>query len=1711
MDLTPQSKAPEQVNSFLENNARFAQTNKGLTADAAAHIANTGDVNTATTLAAVGSVAANTKAISDHMKTYNSKSWWQSTLGHIKHDLGNWTTDLENNVPGVGVMFNWSAKPEQEVQRDYKFLSSVYEKHGVVQGLIATIPVVAGGVIGTAAGALIPGAGETGASEAEGALLGSEAGIAVAEGEMATAVNAGKIASAATRLGRTALKRLGTLGGGMFSRDVLGNTVPAWKNSVKDSNNPNFQADIGRQISHGLAYVPGFASLKDTDTGAGQIVSGVLDAVFDFKTDPLLNLGKLRSAIKDGAHLAEAKNIDGTVARDAAGKPIVAPTMRIAAQSDSVNSFFTALSGRAYTADQIIKVFAPVDQEASKLTQLGQAAGRVLNPFVNAAASRGIEKLAKMDNAAEIKKVFPQFTDKMAVDLAKADTPGKVIGVMGQALYSAEYAAKGGYLSSLVLPSMSLAKNFAGDTLANIRKNSQATNFQDTANFLLPKRVAVLDESGKNVLKNANGDTVFKLVKPVIAGGGFMNALAGKARTFTGMKAIAFSPTLLKYSGKSVDWADQDASNAVFNVLYTSMPYQMALEKTAQIMAAPLNETKSALFHQAQMEVLKNAGVPASTEMFNKIVAAGKRASLKEEQKTGIWGYTNQGDVIGQTLMKPHMASVEETYREPYLASTGLFEHHAAGTAMLDYQSMRQALRATKAYGILYNKIDDFFLGYTNIFFAPLALLNAAFGQRVAIGEAMHQVLRKGLGDYLQNRVAATVAGYKFEKDAVVKRLVAKTEREAKAAGLKPANKEDVLSKEKITEGDHAGIATAVSMSLLPSELDRAAKLANENPDEFLKPGSSAWKALKDSKKPADIMDTNEAVAEAQRLENRSKGIIKKAIELGVQPGKLTDAFEEANSAIRRINPVGAAALAGYKIYPYSLKHKIDVLTEKYIDQGWKGADAGIDASHSSKAAVNAEEEAFGAIQRVGKGSKPGEQIVGLHSSDPHFKKYIAVNLSQMAKSEIAQSVAKDFLKAKTKADLNKLTPDEQWAKITEMHIANVKDKTKFSRARGIINALDEGVPESVAANQVNAIRGLVEGHDGTLHTKWLQNIANGKNTFEQDIRNIPAENLPLMVTGRHFVPNAGNIIRRIENFGFRTAVNPIMNWLSRDPIYSHFYYENYIKLEGAVADGVIDKATAQSIASMNAVKEISPLIHNPQLRSQFAVMHRVALPFYFAQEQAMKRAGRLILSHPQVLRDLQVIHHGLNNGAFIHQDSNGQKHIVYPMIGETGNLMVRALQALGINVNVGLPETVTGNLSSLNTVLPEVKVPSTGTFVSVLLNEVHNLFPWMKDATQKVTNISRGGYPAQSIVDTFIPNSTVRDIWNSLQFSDKESVVVNAQVSAMRAAIMHGDMNWNGIPFSQLDAEYQQKVLDRIVANAKSNLFLKGLLAFMLPLSPNVSNDDLNKAKDSLSTEYLQLIKPTSQGGLGLTHQEAWDKFSAEHGSQSVAYTIFGTKNMTNGARVPLNQTTLTWLDKNQGLIDQYPTAAAYLIPQSAGTENTKDSLAISQKLLAMHLRGKQTPAEFLNSVYVQMGWNDIQADFDNYKEAMNKAQGNPALLKRYSNMWDAFAQEKGMSNPLWYENYSGKTKKINAFVAVNQLNEMNQKGLLEGKQYTKIKDMLENYNNFNAQLASQVVDGKRLRGYSFMVNQWFNYCTSQAKDPDLTSIVNGIFKRVG
>jgi len=1555
-------------------------------------------------------------AITNHQTVNNSHSIWADALGGVTNFASTVVHKLGADIPGFKTIGNWANAGMQEMQKDFKFIGAIYKDRGVAEGLLATAGIGAGALLGSA--------------------LGPEGTV-------------GGTALAATLLGTTIGADVAAVG----TRQILGRIVPDFKQPMAQSNDPTFIMNPGHVVATGLANLTGWKSLTDTTHGWGQTVSGLTDMAFDFKTDPFIALGKFSGMVKSGGLITG-------VAKDGVqvGVKVNAP---LANSAQAISDWSVKYSGVQYTTEGIQQAW-----EAAKGIQNGGLLGKVgntFNPFTGAATNfyRGVQAIVAEKNPIAIQDMFPgsNFSVAVAKKLARANDEDRVVKILADSLHSKTLLENGdlqGRSNILVLPTQALPRVIGSKITNSIIQKANDPTLDMTKNLLIPKKVAVKDANGNFLDTNGEvwtADSKAAKAYQVMGGGLYTtdsfgnyaawNALSGKVRTFTGYKPLTVDPILMSQDATAFKWSNPDAFVNLYKMARYTMSKSAALEEAAKVLKYKGQDAQlNIAYGNLLKEMAKAGGISEDANVFRNVMSQIQRATHSGKDERTMYAANPNGGGQQGTLMADTVNAKGEITpgRRVQIA---LNESQLGGAAMLNFKELRKSIQEANAYGRMYSKSDDFFTWYTEKAFAPLTLFTTGFGIRVAGGEAMHQVMRAGLGPYIQNLVIAN--GLRYNKDLITNEATKQGLIKHVANGVVDgATKEDL------------GVSAGLSHMVSENEMTR-----------FVGEKEGLW-------------------------------------------GKL-----------------GLPRPAGFvssKIIPYVAADKLAVIA-KYQSLMGIVLPSSMTAAHLAKLSSAAEEE-VNTVAQLLRGTHPSAHGNPMQLFDylhPQYHGSWAVQLNNWAESAFGKDIAKDYLKLAEKPSFNKLSTDARWFKVQQLHEARISDLTKYKDLRGRMVGLNSGDATSFSTNQVEAVRSLVQGEDLTTHSSLLKNIAEGKKTMADDLRNIKTVQSPVSALGRAAPDISGNMFDKVIDAGHRNIIGPVIDHISREPIFNHYLYENFRKYQPLIDSRKLSEDEALRLSGQAAVGNILPLIHNPALRSQMAMMNRNLMPFYFAQEQAMKRVGRLITTNPSALREFQMIQQGINNPGFVHTDSNGQQYIVYPVAGEFGNALSRGLNALGMKQYIGLPNSVTGNMSSLLSVLPESKMPSVNPFANVAVSQLANLFPHflsLDKISNRVANLATGanpfdskssGYISKGIFDALIPNSTIRDLYNGLHPDVKESMMHNAMNSAIAAAYASGQLN--GADYQSMTPAQQQSVLDRIQHNAQTNLIVKGILAFFLPLSPNVSNDYYNKAGQSLRAEWLQMTLPKTSGGLGLTYPEATLKFSEKHGTDAMSYSVSSTVSGSSGSSMPLRDDVLTWLDNNKSLMASHPYASAYLVPQGP---SSPDALKVEQTLLTMNLREQRTPQEFLTAIYVSKGWNELQPSLLSYQTQMDAARrsGNKIAVSTLGQNWKAYTTQFGQSNPIWFADYNNPTKSVSANTALAQLQDLNSKGTLGNSNVVPgIKDLLASYESYHSQLLSNMyANSNRVTpAYSTIKANWVSYLNQVVIDhPELTNVTTGVFKKV-
>ena len=753
-------------------------------------------------------------------------------------------------------------------------------------------------------------------------------------------------------------------------------------------------------------------------------------------------------------------------------------------------------------------------------------------------------------------------------------------------------------------------------------------------------------------------------------------------------------------------------------------------------------------------------------------------------------------------------------------------------------------------------------------------------------------------------------------------------------------------------------------------------------------------------------------------------------------------------------------------------------------------------------------------------------------SSSTYYAPTLVTNLNKAAKEVGARNIASDLLTDfKKYIDLNKFQIDDnidkmaaydkfmsfrddlinkEYTRMLDSMTGKYKgyDKEKKSVSRWA-NASSDGDLKIFAQDRVDSVLGMVVGKDGTFHEGLAKNIAKGVESDYNVVKELTdsfPRSVPAAVPGpvlEQYIPSK-DLVNAITSFGFKKVIDPIVNGLAREPLYLMHVADAYARLAPRVAAGTMLEDQALRIAQTQATYSMLPQIHNTALRSQFSQLARNFLPFYFAQEQALKRAYNAMkdtsVASPlfsRALRYYQISEHGLNDPAFVTSDENGNRYINLPFVGAWGEAAQSALAAYGVPMVSGLPISARGSLISLKTVLPELTMPGASPIFAISANLVSDWFP----ATQSIVKGTIGEISYQrGVIDTLVPATWAKTALAALTPIDLTGQMANATATALAAAYYH-----NQVPGPDSGPMERQAFVDRIQNNARSVLLIKTFLNLTSPLAPQVAQEDAG-----FRDEFWKLVK--SKGN----YADAMLEFLGNHGDRAISYTVAKSVSNVPGAKYPYIQSTVDFLDSNPQLFgskSNVATGAMFLLPQD-NIKNESD-LTIYNDLMKAHLRTRRTPEDMLKAFYVAQGDQLMSGEIKQHVAVLNQAEANYDTYSKSveTQRWSGVMKKMANLYPVWYADYTSNEGRVTAKNAFNQLTKIFASNLApDTEQSRSVKALISDYNKHQSIMSQYTMLNIQGGPSTIETQNWENYLLRlKESDPRLSSVINSVFMKLG
>lgn len=448
--------------------------------------------------------------------------------------------------------------------------------------------------------------------------------------------------------------------------------------------------------------------------------------------------------------------------------------------------------------------------------------------------------------------------------------------------------------------------------------------------------------------------------------------------------------------------------------------------------------------------------------------------------------------------------------------------------------------------------------------------------------------------------------------------------------------------------------------------------------------------------------------------------------------------------------------------------------------------------------------------------------------------------------------------------------------------------------------------------------------------------------------------------------------------------------------------------------------------AAEHAIRDLMPFVDSHEIRSQFADTVSGLLPFWYAEENFLKRWARMFSDGgPAVtlarIRKLQLGYLGLRTMGVIRQDPQGKQYFVWPGSGAVNEIIQRAF-------GVDLPLTTVWQ-SPVERVVPGFTptfgAPQGGPFVSVPLGIVSSIYPEIEPLERSILgdqSITR------SVIDQIVP-AQVRNTYNAITAfaSTDPNGSSSRQSAAMMSAMVQLELAGYGLADDATAGEkdeYLRMLRDwsRVIllSQALGGWFMPAQLSSLTTDQSSLSwltDGAIQNPAEILSDQYYELI-----GNLGI--EEGTIAYLEMNPGTNIKETLaklaptVSKSTSSSGAPLPSTEDGIQFYLQNQELLDQYPEAGPWLLPQDLAQDSKRSQYAYDSEVIA-GLRTRRTPEEFLDQMKYKEGaavYFATQAEYERTVEQY-KEVGATGAARQLKTDWEIWSAEWRASHPIFAE----------------------------------------------------------------------------------------------
>ena len=508
------------------------------------------------------------------------------------------------------------------------------------------------------------------------------------------------------------------------------------------------------------------------------------------------------------------------------------------------------------------------------------------------------------------------------------------------------------------------------------------------------------------------------------------------------------------------------------------------------------------------------------------------------------------------------------------------------------------------------------------------------------------------------------------------------------------------------------------------------------------------------------------------------------------------------------------------------------------------------------------------------------------------------------------------------------------------------------------------------------------------------------------------------------------------------------------------------------IAENIANKQLA-GIAEDIAANRVLAYVDNPAVRTQLAMSVRNFARFYRATEDFYRRAVRTVRYNPESLARASLVYEGISHSGWIRTDENGDKYFFYPGLTPVYSVMNKVAKVFGVKngFQTGMPVEFGAKLKMITPSMnPDSLFPTfAGPVAALPIKMIGNIVPQVNDLEKYLT----GNYGQdQPMISALLPAHLNRFL-QTLNTDERSS----QYASAARKAATYLEATGQGIEikYDELGNEiaptpgelaaYQ----DKLQGSSVTVLALRFMFGFFAPASPsiNLKSDMASWARDNGAVSYKSLFNGMIEKYNGDIDKAVgeWIKYYPDQ----MPYTISESESNVV-ANVRAVDTANDWVKENQGLLEKYPEAASFLIPQAGKFDFNAYKLLFSEGL-----KQNKTVFDFARQVSTAKDreiYFQTKEEYDLRLTTAMSVEEKRIIRQEWQDWSDEF---KGVKPLLVEELNKGSTANTQRAEAIKDLRNMlsDSAVVTEPKTRNLLKKMLNEYDNYSSMKDSMSIPG--------------------------------------